>query len=70
MSEALLKAVSIIGSRVRLADAIGTTVEVLKSWINTGIRVPLEYALGIQYVTQGQVTWQEISPHLTHFNFC
>ncbi len=69
MSEALLKAVGIIGSRVRLANAIGTTTEVVKSWINSSILVPLEYALEIQRVTKGQVTWQEVSPHLAHFNF-
>jgi DNA-binding transcriptional regulator YdaS (Cro superfamily) len=69
MSEALLKAVAMIGSRAELAIAIGTTAEVVKSWINIGIHVPLEYAFAIQQVTQGQVIWQKISPHIAHFNF-
>lgn len=67
MSEALLKAVRILGSRASLANAIGTIPEVVKSWLNVGIRVPLEFAFEIQRVTNGQVTWQEISPHLARF---
>ena len=67
MSRALLKAVGIIGSRKKLAKQIGCTIHVLKKWINDNIHVPLQYALEIERVTEGQVTWQEVSPHLRHY---
>lgn len=69
MSKALLTAVEIIGSRVELANRIGTTVQVVKAWINSNIRVPMQYGLEIQRVTNGQVTWQEVCPYLKHFSF-
>ncbi|WP_347251568.1 YdaS family helix-turn-helix protein [Legionella sp.] len=67
MSSALLKAIGIIGSRRRLAKAIGTTPEVINGWLNCGIQVPLQYAFEIQCVTSGEVAWTEISPKHAHY---
>ncbi len=67
VSAALIKAIGIIGSRKKLANIIGTTPDALNGWLNRGVCVPLEYAIEIERITKGNVTWQEAAPHLAHF---
>lgn len=67
MFAALLKAIRITSSRRNLVKAIGTTPDAINAWLNRGVRIPLEYAIEIERVTNGEVTWQEVAPHLAHF---
>ena len=62
----LLKTIGIVGSRKQLANMLGITPEILNAWLNRGVCVPLEYAIEIERITNGNMTWQEISPHLAH----
>lgn len=68
MSGALLKAIEIIGSRKKLAKAIGTTTDAINAWLNRGVHVPLEYAFEIERVTGKRIKWVKIAPHLEHFS--
>lgn len=67
MATSLLKAINIIGSRKKLASAIGTTTDAINAWLNRNVHVPLEFAFEIQRVTQSEVHWTHVAPHLANY---
>jgi DNA-binding transcriptional regulator YdaS (Cro superfamily) len=67
MSAGLLRAIAIKGSMRNLSKDIGATPDAMNAWLNRGVNVPLEYAIEIERVTKGEVTWQKVAPHLAHF---
>lgn len=68
MSHAVLKAIKLTHcSQTEFAKIIGSNLDMVNSWINREIKVPLQYAFTIDTLTDGKVTWKEISPHLAHF---
>lgn len=64
----LLLAIGKAGSRRKLAKLIGTTADNINAWLNRGVNMPLEYAFEIEYFMGGEITWQELAPHLAHFS--
>ena len=68
MAHAVLKAIKLTNcSQTDFAKKIGSNLDMVNSWINREIKVPLQYAFAIDALTQGKVTWKEVSPHLAHF---
>jgi DNA-binding transcriptional regulator YdaS (Cro superfamily) len=66
--EAVLKAIRISNcSQTTFAERIGSNLDMVNSWINRGIQIPIHYAVAIECLTKGEVTWKEVSPHLAHF---
>jgi DNA-binding transcriptional regulator YdaS (Cro superfamily) len=67
MSAGLLRALAIKGSMRNLSKDIVATSDAINAWLNRGVNVPLEYAIEIERVTKGEVTWQVVALHLAHF---
>jgi DNA-binding transcriptional regulator YdaS (Cro superfamily) len=67
MSAGLLRAIAIKGLMRNLSKDIVAMPDAMNAWLNRGVNVPLEYAIEIERVTKGEVTWQAVAPHLAHF---
>ena len=63
----LLKAIGRFGSRRKFAIKLGVSPERLNAWLNRGVNIPKHYAEMIEQLCEGEVTWQELAPHLVHF---
>jgi DNA-binding transcriptional regulator YdaS (Cro superfamily) len=61
------RAIAIKGSMRNLSKDIGATPDAMNVWLNRGVNVPLGYAIEIERITKGEVTLQEVAPHLAHF---
>lgn len=62
--DALKKAISIAGSQVALASALGTTQSRISNWLHRDKRVPAEMVLPIERITGGQVSRSDLRPDL------
>ncbi len=60
----LLKAIMIRGSRRILSKELGVSPQVINSWLNRRVNIPLQYALEIERLTEGEITWQSLTPYL------
>lgn len=60
-TEAIAKAISIVGSQKALADALGCRQPFVNKMLKTG-RVPAERCLPIERITNGAVTRYELRP--------
>lgn len=60
--KALQKAVEILGSQTRLAQAIGVRQQNVWSWLNLAKKVPAEYCRAIEKATSGQISKETLRP--------
>lgn len=59
---ALMEAIAIIGSRTKLAKAIGATKFSVNNWLNEGEKVPLKRCPAIERATGGRVRCEQLRP--------
>lgn len=63
MQEAMLdKAIYNLGSVKRMAKKLGIHREHIYAWIKGVSKIPLEYALQIEYLTGGEINWKDLVP--------
>lgn len=63
MQEAILdKAIYSLGSVKHMAKKLGIHREHVYAWINGASKIPLEYALQIDYLTGGEINWKDLVP--------
>lgn len=63
MQEAMLdKAIYSLGSVKHMAKKLGIHREHIYAWIKGVSRIPLEYALQIEYLTGGEINWKDLVP--------
>src|SRR5436190_1415451 len=74
MQEVMLdKAICSLGSIKHLAKKLGIHREHVYAWIKGVSKIPLEYALQIEYLTGGEIPWKDLVPfhivqRLKHLN--
>lgn len=59
---ALLKAIQQFDSMQQFSEKLGMPRENVSAWLHKNIQIPLEYALCIESLTQGKVSWKELVP--------
>lgn len=64
MSQALAKAIDIVGGQSQLARLLGVKQANIWHWLNRAERVPGEYVLGIEKATGGAITRRDLRPDL------
>jgi TorA maturation chaperone TorD/DNA-binding transcriptional regulator YdaS (Cro superfamily) len=64
VTEALNKAIAIVGGQTQLARLLGVKQANVWHWLNKADRVPGEYVLAIEKATGGQVDRHELRPDL------
>ncbi|WP_341894709.1 molecular chaperone TorD family protein [Ferrovibrio terrae] len=64
MSDALSKAITLVGGQTQLARLLGVKQANVWHWLNKADRVPGEYVLAIESATGGQVTRHDLRPDL------
>ena len=63
MQEAMLdKAIYNLGSVKQMAKKLGIHREHIYAWIKGVSKIPLEYALQIEYLTGGEINWKDLVP--------
>jgi DNA-binding transcriptional regulator YdaS (Cro superfamily) len=63
MQEAMLdKAIYNLGSVKHMAKKLGIHREHIYAWIKGVSKIPLEYALQIEYLTGGEINWKDLVP--------
>lgn len=63
MQEAILdKAIYSLGSVKHMAKKLGIHREHIYAWIKGASKIPLEYALQIEYLTGGEINWKDLVP--------
>lgn len=63
MQEAMLdKAIFSLGSVRDMAKKLGIHREHIYAWIKGVSKIPLEYALQIEYLTGGEINWKDLVP--------
>ncbi len=62
MSEPLLKAIKIMGSRQKVIQELGITKQRLNSWLNNNVKITYEHAVMVEHLTCGQVKTSELVP--------
>ena len=63
MQEAMLdKAIYSLGSVKHMAKKLGIHREHVYAWIKGVSKIPLEYALQIEYLTGGEINWKDLVP--------
>ena len=63
MQEAMLdKAIYSLGSVKQMAKKLGIHREHIYAWIKGMSKIPLEYALQIEYLTGGEINWKDLVP--------
>ena len=60
---ALLKVCHRMGGQSVLARLLEISPSRVNKWLNQGVRIPYEYALAIEQLTEGQVTCQMLTPY-------
>lgn len=65
MNEAIQRAVEIVGSQKRLAEACGVSQPAVHKWLNGGLVSP-EKVIAIVNATNGVVKAHQIRPDLPH----
>lgn len=60
-SDELLRAIKIIGSRQKMIKHLGISAQRLNAWLNGHIEMGYEYALALQYLTNGQIKAHQLS---------
>jgi DNA-binding transcriptional regulator YdaS (Cro superfamily) len=74
MQEVMLdKAIYSLGSVKHMAKKLGIHREHIYAWIKGVSKIPLEYALQIEYLTGGEINWKDLVPfhivqRLRHLN--
>ena len=64
MTEALTKAIAIVGGQTQLARLLGVKQANVWHWLKKADRVPGEYVLAIEKATGGEVTRHQLRPDL------
>lgn len=64
MSQALARAIEIVGGQTQLARLLGVKQANVWHWLNRADHVPAEFALAIERATGGQVARHELRPDL------
>ena len=64
MTEALNKAIAIVGGQTQLARLLGVKQANVWHWLNKADRVPGEYVLAIEKATGGEVSRHDLRPDL------
>ncbi|BBB14789.1 uncharacterized protein RVIR1_10480 [Candidatus Rickettsiella viridis] len=59
---ALLKAIQQFDTMQQFSEKLGVPRESVSAWLHKNIQIPLEYALCIDSLTQGTVSWKELVP--------
>lgn len=62
MQDMLHKAIYSLGSVKQLAKKLGIHREHVYAWIKGISQIPLEYALQIEYLTDGEIHWKDLVP--------
>ncbi|MFZ0219314.1 MAG: YdaS family helix-turn-helix protein [Candidatus Aquirickettsiella sp.] len=63
MQEAMLdKAIYSLGSVKHMAKKLGIHREHIYAWLKGVSKIPLEYALQIEYLTGGEINWKDLVP--------
>ncbi len=60
-SDELLRAIKIIGSRQKIIKELGISAQRLYAWLNGHIDMGYEYALALQYLTNGQIKAHQLT---------
>lgn len=62
MNDLVKRAIDILGSQQRLAEACGVSQNAVHKWLLKGMRVSLENALKIEKATNGKVKAEMFDP--------
>lgn len=63
MQEAMLdKAIYNLGSVKHTAKKLGIHREHIYTWLKGVSKIPLEYALQIEFLTRGEINWKDLVP--------
>ena len=62
-NEALMAAIRFFGSQQQLSKALGVDRKIINDWLNKSIRLPVQHALSIEMLTDGQILAEKLSPH-------
>ncbi|MDX2165093.1 MAG: YdaS family helix-turn-helix protein [Gammaproteobacteria bacterium] len=58
--DALRRAIKIIGSQTKLALKLKVSLPRLNHWMNLGIKIPIEHAIKIEILTQGEILAEDL----------
>lgn len=62
---ALLKAIQQFDSMQQFSEKLGVPRENVSAWLHKNVQIPLRYALRIEGLTQGKVSWKTlVLPHV------
>ncbi|HEX4044867.1 MAG TPA: YdaS family helix-turn-helix protein [Gammaproteobacteria bacterium] len=61
-NDQLIKAIKILGSRGNLIRALNISRQRLNGWLNDGKSMGYEYAIALEYLTQGEVKAEQLLP--------
>lgn len=64
--DALRRAIKIIGSQTKLALKLKVSLPRLNHWMNLGIKIPIEYAIKIEILTEGVIPAEDLSVDSRH----
>lgn len=68
-TEALNKAVSIVGSMQAMADELGITKGAIGQWKEEGRQVPSDHCPAIERLTSGQVRCEQLRPDIADWEY-
>ena len=61
--QVLLTAIRFFGSQSKMANALNLKRSIVNNWLNRDRRIPFEYAIAIETLTNGAVSRYEIAPY-------
>ncbi len=62
-NEALMEAIRFFNSQQKLSKVLGVSRKVINNWLNMCVRVPVQHAMSIERLTNGQILAEKLSPH-------
>lgn len=63
-TQALAKAIEVVGTQAALAKALGVTQQAVSYWVTTETPVPAEYCGAIEKATAGEVKRAQLRPDI------
>jgi DNA-binding transcriptional regulator YdaS (Cro superfamily) len=64
VEQSLRKAIKLCGKKQKgLADAIGVKPDQVRYWLNSSLRIPFHFAIGIELATKGEVSRYDLAPY-------
>jgi DNA-binding transcriptional regulator YdaS (Cro superfamily) len=62
-NEALIEAIRFFDSQQKLSKVLGVNRKVINNWLNMSVRVPVQHAMSIEILTDGEILAEKLSPH-------